>query len=69
MTFIKNSVVFPGQGSQFKGMGLSQINKLDFALEYYRIAKGVLGYDIRDILNTEETSHPFFWAPFMIVGE
>ena len=38
--------IFPGQGSQYKGMGIDLIEKSKFALDVYSKASSVLGYDI-----------------------
>ena len=37
---------FPGQGSQYVGMGLDLYNEFLFAQEYYEVANEILGYDL-----------------------
>ena len=37
----KYSFLFPGQGSQFMGMGENTVNKVNFSLKYYDIAKDI----------------------------
>jgi [acyl-carrier-protein] S-malonyltransferase len=41
--------VFPGQGSQYEGMGKDICEAFDVAARVYDTATGVLGYDIRDM--------------------
>tara|TARA_B100001250_G_scaffold112555_1_gene95160 strand:- start:7223 stop:8194 length:972 start_codon:yes stop_codon:yes gene_type:complete len=41
--------IFPGQGSQYKGMGTDLIDKSDSVLELYNRASSVLGYDIAEL--------------------
>jgi len=41
--------VFPGQGSQYEGMGKDLCDAFDVAARVYDTANEVLGYDIRDI--------------------
>jgi len=41
--------IFPGQGSQYKGMGTDLIEKSDSVLELYNRASSVLGYDIAEL--------------------
>ena len=41
--------IFPGQGSQYKGMGIDLIEKSKSALEVYNKASSVLGYDISEL--------------------
>lgn len=42
--------VFPGQGSQFEGMGQKLLEESDLAQAYFEKAKAVLGFDIGDIM-------------------
>ncbi|NQU67443.1 MAG: ACP S-malonyltransferase [Candidatus Marinimicrobia bacterium] len=44
-----NILLFPGQGSQFVGMGLDIYTKLPSAKSYYKIANEILGVDIAEI--------------------
>lgn len=45
----KIAVLFPGQGSQYVGMGKHLYNNYDFAKKTFHIADEVLGYDISKI--------------------
>jgi len=51
-----NIVVFPGQGSQFVGMGKEDYESSDLAKSYYDKANEVLGFDLKQIMfeGTEE---------------
>lgn len=42
--------VFPGQGSQFVGMGQKLLDESDLAQEYFEKAKNILGFDIGKIM-------------------
>ena len=41
--------VFPGQGSQYAGMGSDLVEEFPAALEVYERASAVVGYDIREL--------------------
>ena len=47
---MKNAYVFPGQGSQFKGMGLDLYNSSDDAKKLFDQANEILGFDITKIM-------------------
>jgi len=64
----KYSFLFPGQGSQFKGMGENTINKVNLSLEYYTIAKDILGYNIIEILNTNELNQTLYTQPAIFIN-
>ena len=42
-------LLFPGQGSQYVGMGKDFYEQYSFVRELYEEANGVLGYDVADI--------------------
>jgi [acyl-carrier-protein] S-malonyltransferase len=47
---IMNAYIFPGQGSQYKGMGKGLYEKPGFAKEYFDKANEILGFDISVIM-------------------
>lgn len=47
---MKHAYIFPGQGSQFPGMGKSQYEGSSLAKEYFEQANELLGFRITDIM-------------------
>ena len=47
---MKNAYVFPGQGSQFPGMGKNLYDNLAFAKKLFEQANDILGFRISDIM-------------------
>ncbi len=49
-----DGVVFPGQGTQFLGMGEDFVNQYDDAKQVFKIAKDALGFDLYKICQSDE---------------
>ena len=45
----KKALIFPGQGSQYPGMGKDSIELTPLAEKIYNTANDILGYDIKRI--------------------
>ena len=61
--------IFPGQGSQFKGMGLDILEKFPKLKDFYDISSEILKYDILDIIknNQEKLNQTLFTQPAIFV--
>ena len=46
---LKKSWIFPGQASQFVGMGKDLFDSTDVGKKYYNLANDILEFDIQDI--------------------
>ena len=46
---LKKSWIFPGQASQFVGMGKDLFDNTDIGKKYYNLANDILEVDIQDI--------------------
>ena len=44
------AVIFPGQGSQFVGMGLDFYKKFDLVKKNFKIVDDTLGYSLSEII-------------------
>lgn len=47
---MKKAYIFPGQGSQFEGMGKDQYENSELAKKLYEQANEILGYQITDVM-------------------
>ena len=62
------SLLFTGQGSQFREMGVDFIKKYDWAKNRYSISSEILGYDLLDaqndsgLLNLTQYSQPMIFV-------
>jgi len=74
---LKTAWIFPGQGSQYLGMGENIYEKSDLAKKYFRISKEILGFDIQsiisngptDLLNTTKYTQPAIYIISVILGK
>jgi [acyl-carrier-protein] S-malonyltransferase len=55
MNYKKITLVFPGQGSQYVGMGLEFFEKFDFVRDLFDQGSQILGYDIPDLCFKKHT--------------
>ena len=46
--------IFPGQGSQYTGMGLNILNKYPKLEDFYNTASNILGYNILEIISDQD---------------
>lgn len=53
---INKCFIFPGQGSQFEGMGKKLYQKFDYAKKIFNQANDILGYNIKNICFDENPS-------------
>ena len=67
---VKTALIFPGQGSQFQGMGNNDLNKSKFANNIYKSANEILGYDIKNICcnaSIDELSNTKYAQPAIFI--
>ena len=73
----KTAFIFPGQGSQFVGMGKDLYERYDLARKYYEQANEILGFDVKTIsfegpeeeLKQTRTTQPAIFVHSVIVYE
>ena len=74
---LKTAWIFPGQGSQYVGMGKDLYERSDFARKYFKIAQEILGFDIQSIifngpdeqLNRTKYTQPSIYIISVILGK
>ena len=74
---LKTAWIFPGQGSQYIGMGEDLYEKSELAKEYFKISKEILGFDIlsiisdgpEDLLNKTKYTQPSIFITSVILGK
>lgn len=73
----KIAFIFPGQASQFVGMGKDLYSKYDVAKKYYDLANDILGFDLKNIsfegpeaeLKQTKTTQPAIFVLSVIIYE
>ena len=74
---MKTAWIFPGQGSQYIGMGEDLYEGSGLAKEYFKISKEILGFDIQsiisngpeDLLNKTKYTQPSIFITSVILGK
>ena len=74
---LKTAWIFPGQGSQYIGMGEDLYERSELAKEYFKISKEILGFDILsiisngpdDLLNKTKYTQPSIFITSVILGK
>ena len=74
---LKTAWIFPGQGSQYIGMGEDLYERSQLAKEYFNISKEILGFDIQsiisngpeDLLNKTKYTQPSIFITSVILGK
>ena len=74
---LKTAWIFPGQGSQYIGMGEDLYERSELAKEYFKISKEILGFDIlsiisngpEDLLNKTKYTQPSIFITSVILGK
>ena len=74
---MKTAWIFPGQGSQYIGMGKDLYEKTELGKKYFNIAKEILGYDVQsiifngpeDLLNNTKYTQPSIFIISVILGK